>query len=56
MRRIRYGCQTYPWKLNPERYTGEMDHIARVTAEAGLEAWRPKWSCWVTGFGMTRKN
>lgn len=37
MRRIRYGCQTYPWKLHPERYTGEMDHIARVTAEAGFE-------------------
>ena len=34
---IRYGCQTYPWKMNEKRFAGDLPHIARVTAEAGFE-------------------
>lgn len=34
---IQYGCQTYPWKMNQERYAGDLPHIARVAAQAGFE-------------------
>ncbi len=34
---IRIGCQTYPWKLRPERYAGDLAHMASVTARAGFE-------------------
>lgn len=37
MANIRYGCQTYPWKMNKEKFAGDLPHIARVTAQAGFE-------------------
>lgn len=37
MEEIRFGCQTYPWKLLPERYAGDLAHMASVTARAGFE-------------------
>lgn len=36
MRRILYGCQTYPWKMNQQRYAGDLPHIAQVAAKAGF--------------------
>ncbi len=32
---ISFGCQTYTWKLNKERFAGDLPHIADVTAKAG---------------------
>lgn len=37
MHKIRYGCQTYPWKMNQVKFEGDLPHIARVTAQAGFE-------------------
>ena len=37
MSEIRYGCQTYPWKMNQARFEGNLPHIASVTAAAGFE-------------------
>lgn len=34
---IKYGCQTYPWKVNFEKFKGRMPHIAKVAAEAGYQ-------------------
>ena len=33
--KISFGCQTYTWKLNKERFAGDLPHIADVTAKAG---------------------
>ena len=37
MSRIFYGCQTYPWKMNQEKFAGDLPHIASVTAQAGFQ-------------------
>lgn len=37
MHAIRYGCQTYPWKMSQQRYAGDLPHMARVAAQAGFE-------------------
>lgn len=34
---IRYGCQTYPWKMNQEKFQGQMPHIIQVALQAGFE-------------------
>lgn len=35
--KISYGCQTYSWKLNFEKFAGDLPHIAQVTAQAGYQ-------------------
>ena len=37
MSKILYGCQTYPWKMNQEKFAGDLPHIAQVTAQAGFQ-------------------
>lgn len=37
MSKIRYGCQTYPWKMNQEKFQGQMPHIIQVASQAGFE-------------------
>lgn len=37
MSNIRYGCQTYPWKMNQETYAGQMPHIIETAAAAGFQ-------------------
>lgn len=36
MSQIQYGCQTYPWKMNIEKFAGDMPHIVATTAAAGF--------------------
>lgn len=36
MAKISYGCQTYPWKMNMEKFAGDVPHMAQVAAEAGF--------------------
>ena len=41
MGNIKIGCQTYPWKMNPKRFAGDVPHMVRTAADAsfsGLEA------------------
>lgn len=33
---ITFGCQTYPWKMNKEKYAGEVPHILEITKKAGF--------------------
>ena len=35
MGNIKIGCQTYPWKMNPKRFAGDVPHMVR-TAACGL--------------------
>ncbi len=37
MSKIRYGCQTYPWKMNQKKFQGQMPHIIQVASQAGFE-------------------
>ena len=37
MSKIMYGCQTYPWKMNYDRYAGQIPHIAKTAADAGFK-------------------
>lgn len=37
MDRIIYGCQTYPWKMNIEKYAGDMPHMIETAADAGFQ-------------------
>lgn len=37
MRKIMYGCQTYPWKMNKEKYAGDVPHMIETAAEAGFQ-------------------
>ena len=36
MSQMKYGCQTYPWKMNIEKFAGDMPHIIATTATAGF--------------------
>ncbi len=38
---MRFGCQTYTWQMSGEAYVGRIDHIAAVTARAGLAGLEP---------------
>ncbi|GHT96134.1 hypothetical protein FACS1894141_5940 [Spirochaetia bacterium] len=36
MAHIRYGCQTYPWQMNEQKFHGEIPHMLRVLSTAGF--------------------
>lgn len=36
MNSIMYGCQTYTWQMNVEKFRGQMPHIVEVLAKAGF--------------------
>ena len=36
MGNIKIGCQTYPWKMNPKRFAGDVPHMVRTAADAGF--------------------
>ncbi len=37
MEKIKYGCQTYPWKMAQGKYEGNLPHIVQTAAKAGFE-------------------
>lgn len=36
MGKIQYGCQTYPWKMNQQKWAGNVPHMAQTIAQAGF--------------------
>ncbi|MEG6571232.1 sugar phosphate isomerase/epimerase [[Clostridium] cellulosi] len=37
MNAIKFGCQTYPWKMSANRFRGQMPHIIKAIANAGYQ-------------------
>jgi inosose dehydratase len=36
MKSIMYGCQTYPWQMNENKFRGKIPHILQVLSDAGF--------------------
>ena len=37
MLQLRFGCQTYPWKMG-KKYFGEVPHMLEVASKAGFQS------------------
>lgn len=41
MEKIRIGCETYTWQMPGEQYKDKLEHILKITSQAGFESIEP---------------